>query len=56
MVSWRKWGATPRRPEDNQSWGTRDDTGEHYTYIRDPDGNLIKLGYHSPSFALRYCP
>jgi catechol 2,3-dioxygenase-like lactoylglutathione lyase family enzyme len=26
--------------------GTRDDTGEHYTYIRDPDGNLIELVYH----------
>jgi len=39
-------GAAPRRPEDNQSWGRRDDTGEHYTYIRDPDGNLIELVYH----------
>jgi catechol 2,3-dioxygenase-like lactoylglutathione lyase family enzyme len=39
-------GVAPRRPEDNQSWGTRDDTGEHYTYIRDPDGNLIELVYH----------
>ena len=39
-------GAAPLRPEDNQSWGTRDDTGEHYTYIRDPDGNLIELVYH----------
>jgi catechol 2,3-dioxygenase-like lactoylglutathione lyase family enzyme len=27
-------------------WGKRDDTGEHYTYIHDPDGNLIELLYH----------
>ena len=26
--------------------GRREDTGEHYTYIRDPDGNLIELVYH----------
>ena len=29
-----------------QRWGQRDDTGEHYTYINDPDGNLIELVYH----------
>jgi hypothetical protein len=29
-----------------QRWGKRDDTGEHYTYIRDPDGNIIELVYH----------
>ena len=39
-------GASPRQPEDTKSWGKRDDTGEHYTYIRDPDGNLIELVYH----------
>jgi catechol 2,3-dioxygenase-like lactoylglutathione lyase family enzyme len=27
-------------------WGKRDDTGEHYTYIHDPDGNRIELVYH----------
>ena len=26
--------------------GRREDTGEHYTYISDPDGNLIELVYH----------
>jgi catechol 2,3-dioxygenase-like lactoylglutathione lyase family enzyme len=26
--------------------GTREDTGERYTYISDPDGNLIELVYH----------
>ena len=31
---------------DEQRWGTRDDTGEHYTYIHDPDGNIIELVYH----------
>ena len=28
------------------SWGTRDYTGNHYTYIRDPDGNIIELVHH----------
>jgi catechol 2,3-dioxygenase-like lactoylglutathione lyase family enzyme len=31
---------------DGQRWGKRDDTGEHYTYIHDPDGNRIELVYH----------
>ena len=26
--------------------GRREDTGEHYTYIHDPDGNMIELVYH----------
>ena len=40
-------GALPRGgPGDDQRWGKRDDTGEHYTYIHDPDGNLIELTYH----------
>ena len=26
--------------------GRREDSGEHYTYIKDPDGNLIELVYH----------
>ena len=26
--------------------GRREDTGEHYTYIHDPDGNLIELVFH----------
>ena len=28
------------------SQGRREDTGEHYTYIHDPDGNMIELVYH----------
>jgi catechol 2,3-dioxygenase-like lactoylglutathione lyase family enzyme len=32
--------------EDDQRWGKRDDTGEHSTYIHDPDGNRIELVYH----------
>jgi hypothetical protein len=28
------------------SWGTRDYTGNHYTYIRYPDGNMIELVHH----------
>ncbi|MBM3217101.1 MAG: hypothetical protein FJZ38_00185 [Candidatus Rokubacteria bacterium] len=26
--------------------GRREDTGEHDTYIHDPDGNMIELVYH----------
>jgi catechol 2,3-dioxygenase-like lactoylglutathione lyase family enzyme len=26
--------------------GRREDTGEHYTYIHDPDGNMIEVVYH----------
>ena len=32
---------------DDPSDGRREDTNEHYTYINDPDGNLIELVYHS---------
>ena len=28
------------------SWGRRDYTGNHYTYIKDPDGNIIELVHH----------
>jgi hypothetical protein len=26
--------------------GRREDTGEHYTYVHDPDGNMIELVSH----------
>jgi catechol 2,3-dioxygenase-like lactoylglutathione lyase family enzyme len=26
--------------------GRREDTGEHFTYVHDPDGNMIELVYH----------
>ena len=32
--------------EDASRDGRREDTNEHYTYINDPDGNLIELVYH----------
>ena len=32
-------GADPKQ-------GRREDTNEHYTYIHDPDGNMIELVYH----------
>ncbi len=38
--------APPRTPEDTQYQGRREDNGEHYTYIHDPDGNMIELVYH----------
>ena len=28
------------------SWGKRDYSGGHYTYIHDPDGNMIELVHH----------
>ena len=31
---------------DDSREGRREDTNEHYTYINDPDGNLIELVYH----------
>ncbi len=31
---------------DDPKEGRREDTNEHYTYINDPDGNLIELVYH----------
>ena len=31
---------------DDPGQGHREDTNEHYTYINDPDGNLIELVYH----------
>ncbi|PKB63653.1 MAG: hypothetical protein BZY80_06185 [SAR202 cluster bacterium Io17-Chloro-G2] len=31
---------------DDPLQGTREDTGERYTYISDPDDNLIELVYH----------
>lgn len=36
----------PRTPEDTPYQGRREDNGEHYTYVRDPDGNVIELVYH----------
>lgn len=32
--------------EAENSWARRDYTGNHYTYIRDPDGNIIELVHH----------
>ena len=31
---------------EDSGQGRREDTNEHYTYISDPDGNLIELVYH----------
>ena len=36
----------PRTPEDTPYQGRREDNGEHYTYVQDPDGNVIELVYH----------
>ena len=37
-------GWAPTDSEDPRCY--REDTGEHYTYIHDPDGNMIELVYH----------
>ena len=36
----------PKTSEDTPYQGRREDNGEHYTYIHDPDGNLIELLSH----------
>ena len=36
----------PRTSEDTDFQGRREDNGEHYTYIHDPDGNMIELTHH----------
>ena len=40
----RRYPDTPAGTDPQQ--GRREDTGEHYLYIHDPDGNLIELVYH----------
>jgi lactoylglutathione lyase len=45
----RSSGANPGAPrthEDNDFQGRREDNNEHFTYVKDPDGNLIELVYH----------
>ena len=37
---------TPGGGGEDSGQGQREDTGEHYTYISDPDKNLIELVYH----------
>ena len=39
-------GSFTGTPGDDPLQGKREDTGEHYTYIYDPDDNLIELVYH----------
>jgi hypothetical protein len=49
-VSYSRSGGTfnnpARTPQDDERQGRREDNGEHYTYIHDPDGNMIELVYH----------
>ena len=38
-----------RRPpgsEEKSSWGRREYSGNHYTYVTDPNGNIIELVHH----------
>ena len=37
-------------------WGKSDDTGEHYTYIHDPDGNKIEIASHPRGLRWRQLP
>jgi catechol 2,3-dioxygenase-like lactoylglutathione lyase family enzyme len=36
----------PTSGGDDARYGLREDTGQYYTYIHDPDGNMIELVYH----------
>ncbi len=36
----------PAVSRSENSWGQRDYSGGHYTYVHDPDGNMIELVYH----------
>ena len=36
----------PRTPKNNPYTGRREDNGEYFTYVHDPDGNVIELVYH----------
>lgn len=39
-------GSFPPTGGEDPHQGRREDTNEHYSYINDPDGNLIELVYH----------
>jgi len=39
-------GTMPNIGGNDPTQGLREDTGEHYTYIHDPDGNMIELVQH----------
>ena len=39
-------GSFTGTPGTDPLQGKREDTGEHYTYIQDPDDNMIELVYH----------
>ena len=36
----------PAVSREQNSWGQRDYSGGHYTYVHDPDGNMIELVHH----------
>jgi catechol 2,3-dioxygenase-like lactoylglutathione lyase family enzyme len=38
--------AEPTSGEDDPRYGQREDTEQYYTYIHDPDGNMIELVHH----------
>src|SRR5438445_5480671 len=44
-VPYARGGARPSGGDDPR-YGLREDTGQYYTYIHDPDGNMIELVYH----------
>jgi len=44
-VPYARGGARPSSGEEPR-YGTREDTDQYYTYIHDPDGNMIELVYH----------
>lgn len=45
-VPYSKLARRALREGEEPSWGKRDYTGNHYTYVHDPDGNMIELVHH----------
>ena len=45
-VPYTKFARKALREGEKPSWATRDYTGNHYTYIHDPDDNMIELVHH----------
>ena len=45
-VRYTRYPGSKREEDAGSSWGHRDYSGGHYTYVHDPDGNMIELVHH----------
>ncbi len=45
-VPYARGGVRPTGGADEPRYGQREDTDQYYTYIHDPDGNMIELVHH----------